>query len=180
MTYRRRLLLAAALIASLGVTAVGVGTTFAASNAAAQEGGVNHLVEAIATRFHVSVTDVQTVFDEERASMEAEHQAKEAEHLAQAVTDGKLTQAQVDLLTAKHEEMEAFMETLKDKTPEERDAAMKTQMDEFKAWADEQGIPKGFFLGEPGKGGPHGPGGMMRGGRGMHGMGSMMRGGDAE
>ncbi len=180
MTYRRRLLLAAALIASLGVTAIGVGTTFAASNAAAQEGGVNHLVEAIATRFHVSVTDVQAVFDEERATMEADRDTREAARLTEAVTAGTLTQAQADLLSAKHAEMSAFMETMKDKTPEERNVAMKAKMDELKTWAAEQGIPEGFFLGEPGKGGPHGPGGMMHGGRGMHGMGGMMHGGEAD
>ena len=137
-----KILTAAALVATLGVTGFGALTSFAAEN---PQGQKHPLVEAIATKFHLNVVDVQAVFDEERAKRQdtrQEHRADfMADHLAQAVKDGKLSQAQADALKAKQAEMQTYMENLKGKTPEERKIAMEAKRTEFETWTKAQGIP---------------------------------------
>ncbi|MDQ7814686.1 MAG: hypothetical protein RDU25_02715 [Patescibacteria group bacterium] len=174
---------------SLAITAVALAgaATLGTSVYAAQTPGVfqdraNGLVQAIATKFNLNATEVQQVFDEQREQHQTEMQAKNEERLnerlKQAVTDGKLTQAQADAITAKHEEMQANMEALKDKTQEERQAAIKTQMESLKQWATDNNIPAGYLpMGfGPGRGGMMGEGhagggrgmGKMRGGQGFN------------
>lgn len=150
--YSRRLIAAAAIIASLGIGAIGIGTTFAAQ--AEPEDGMASLVEAIAEKFDLSVSDVQAVFDEQREQKQAEREAKEAERLAQEVTDGKITQDQADAITAKREEMRDFMESLSTLDNEARREAMKTQREELKQWADDNDIPMFYFRGGPHDGRP--------------------------
>ena len=84
------------------------------------------------------------------------------DRLAQAVKDGKLTQAQADKITAKMAEMKTFMESQKDKTKEERKTAMEAKRDELKKWAEDNDIPEGYMpMGHGGPGGRgHGPEGM--------------------
>lgn len=141
--YSRRLIAAAALIVALGVGAWSVQVTLAAENS---QGEVVTLVEAIAERFDVKVADVQAVFDEHRSEMEAKHAEHREEMLNKAVEDGKITQEQADLIVEKRAEMKEFMESLKDKTDADRKSAMKTEMDEVKAWAEENAIPLHFVL----------------------------------
>ncbi len=88
--------------------------------------------------------------------------------LTQAVTDGKLTQAQADLITAKQAEIKTFLDSLKGKTPAERTAAIATQVTTWKAWAAANNIPDTFFriLEERGLQQGQGSMGGMRGGRG--------------
>jgi len=52
-----------------------------------------------------------------------------------------MTQAQADLLSAKHAEMKTFMASLTDQTMEERHEAMQTKRDEMRQWAQENNIP---------------------------------------
>ncbi len=140
---------------------------------------MNHLANAIASKFNLNPTDVQKVFDEERTQMQAQRQAQGAarvqERLDQAVKDGKLTQAQKDMILAKHVEMQNFMKSLDGKTPVERQAAMKTEMDAVQAWAKTNNIPEEYVMmfGNGGRGLGQGMGkGMGMGkGKGMMGMG---------
>lgn len=91
------------------------------------------------------------------------------EFLTQAVTDGKLTQAQADLITAKHAEIKTFLDSLQGKTAAERTAALTAQVATWKAWASSNNIPDAFFRIPEARGemmkGP-GPMGGQRGGRG--------------
>lgn len=114
-------------------------------NAQSSTSGGTSLVDKIAQKFNLNKSDVQKVFDEDRASHEAERQQKMEERLTQAVKDGKLTQAQADAIKAKLQEMKTFMDSLKDKTEQERRDAMKTKMDELKQWAADNNIPKGYL-----------------------------------
>jgi hypothetical protein len=139
-------------VTALGITTVaGVGLVNA-QGSTTQNG--NSLVDKIAQKFNLNKSDVQKVFDDDRAEHEAKHQQHTEERLTQAVKDGKLIQAQADAIKAKLQEMKTFRDSLKDKTPKERHEAMKTKMDELKQWATQNNIPQEYL--------PHGHG--MRGG----------------
>lgn len=143
-----------AVTATIGVaTFAGVGMASAQSSSSNRDG----LVDKIAQKFNLNKNDVQKVFDEQHAAHEAERQQRMEERLAQAVKDGKLTQAQADAIKSKMAEMKTFKDSLKDKTEQERHDAMKTKMDELKQWADQNNIPKGYFPMGHGMKGGHGP-----------------------
>ena len=182
----KKTLIVAAMVAALGAGAVGVGVTHAAANPDRKETFVSEIVSAIAKKFDLSESDVQAVFDEQaearrdetqekREEMRAKHDEKYDEMLAQAVTDGKLTQAQADSIASKRDEIQSYAESLKDETPEARRADMKAKRDELKVWAKDNGIdekyvrflppPRGMMGGKMMNGGMRG--GMM-GGRGSN------------
>ncbi|HEX3099736.1 MAG TPA: hypothetical protein VHQ41_02065 [Patescibacteria group bacterium] len=172
-------------LAAFALIATGALTTYAyqshaqavpndATTQSSRESGnpMANLVKAIADKFGLSQTDVQQVFDDQHAAIEAQHQQEEAARLSQAVTDGKLTQDQADKITAKRAELESQREanktTFQSQTPAERQAAMKAQMDSLKQWATDNNIPAGYLPFGGGHGGPggfrghegFGPGGM--------------------
>lgn len=144
----KKTLLAAAVIGTLGMGAFGASQAFAAEDATGTK-PVDRLVTAISTKFNLDPTEVQQVFETERAAIRAEHEANFEEsfdgRLAEAVGAGKLTQAQSDAIDAKQDEMKAFRSSLADMTPEEREAAMKEHMAELKEWAKENDIPEQFL-----------------------------------
>ncbi len=145
-----------ALLATFGASAVGVATTFAASSGS-NTSPMQNIVTAIATKFNLNEADVQAVFDAERVAHQAERAEHEAERLTQAVTDGKLTQAQSDAITAKMAEEKAFFESIKDMSDADRKAAFKTHGEEMKAWVTANDIPRQFMpFGRPMHGGREG------------------------
>lgn len=153
-------MLAAAAI-TLGLAAGSAGVAYAASNSQI-DNPMNNLVSAIATKFNLNQADVQQVFDEQHAQMEAQHQQEYKDRLAQAVTDGKLTQEQADKITSKAQELQTQRETNKNdfqnKTETERRAFMKEHLDSLKQWATDNNIPIEYM--KPGFGHGHhgGPG----------------------
>ena len=90
------------------------------------------------------------------------------ERLTQLVSEGKITEAQKQLIVTKMSELVAAraqeMDALKDKTMAERKALMDQKRTELEAWAKANGIDTQYLM-------PFGEGR----GRGGHGMG-MMRG----
>lgn len=162
-TSKKRVLAGSAIIA-LGLVFAGTSSARAA-NANGGTNPMSNLVQAIATKFNLNTSDVQAVFDEQRAQMEKEHEQMFADRLKQAVADGKLTQDQADKITAKKAELEALRTSLSGKTEDEKRAAMKTQVDALKTWATENNIPAEFMM-FGGFGGGHHMGDMK--GRGMH------------
>ncbi len=139
---KKKLVVAAAATA-IGLSAVlGVGLASAQS----QSSGQSTLVDQIAQKFNLNKNDVQKVFDDNRAEHEAKREQNMKARLDQAVKDGKLTQAQEDQILAKLQEMKTFMDSLKDKTPEERHAAMKTKHDELIQWAKDNNIPEQYVV----------------------------------
>ncbi len=169
---------AATLACALALTAASVGITHAATvTNGAQQDPMSSLVAAIAKKFNVSTTDVQSVFDAQRTQMETARQQEATDRITQAVTDGKLTQAQATTLTAKLKEFETFHASLKGKTKEECKAAMDTYMASLKQWAADNNIPTDYLpLGGPGMGGPGGRGPGGQGGPGMNGQGGRGQG----
>jgi len=127
------------------------------------------ITKAIATKFNLSETEVQSVVDEtmtkERESRQAEMKATMETKLSQLVSDGKLTEAQKTALVSKLEERRAAHEaahTATYATEAERKAAMDKVRSDFETWAKEQGIDLSLIQPERGPG--HGRGG-FKGGR---------------
>ncbi|MFH1252766.1 MAG: hypothetical protein V1664_00310 [Candidatus Uhrbacteria bacterium] len=151
MKYSRRLLMAATIIAGLGIGAVGVGTTMAAQVNPGE--GANNLIEAIAEKFDLNLSDVQAVFDEQREQREAKRETRQDERLAQALADGKITQAQADVFAAKLEEIRSFRESLATLDKDARQEAVKAHQAELKQWAEDNGVPMSFLPGHESRGG---------------------------
>jgi polyhydroxyalkanoate synthesis regulator phasin len=127
---------------------VSVGAVYADS-VANNSRPIDSLVTAIATKFNLNTSDVQQVFDENRATAQAQRQTemqqKFADRLSQAVTDGKLTQAQVNLITAKRAELQAQRQNLQNGTPEINRETAKAHIDELKQWATDNNIPMEYL-----------------------------------
>jgi hypothetical protein len=140
-----------------------VGAASAIHAASSTSTSSNNLVQMIADKFHLNASDVQQVFDQHQQTMEANRAQKAKDYLDQAVKDGKITQAQEDLIIAKQAEVRTFMDSLKDKSETDRRAAMKTEMDSLKQWAKDNSIPEQYVHPMGGPGG-HGPRGGMKDG----------------
>ena len=156
----KKSLLVAGVLATAGISSLGA---VSMASAATSSTGQDSLIDKIASKFKLNKDEVKAVFDEDRTTREAEREQKMKDKLAQAVKDGKLTQAQADKITAKMAEMKTFMESLKDKTETERKSAMDTKRDEIKKWIEDNNIPEGYMPMGPGGPGGHG---MMGGPRG--------------
>lgn len=140
-------------LASVGVASIaGIGM----ASAAATTNGQSTLVDKLVAKFHLNKDDVQKVFDEDRASHQAEREQKMKARLDQAVKDSKITQDQEDKLIAKLKEMEsqrsANRDAMKDKTEEERKAAMDKERADFKQWLSDNKIPEDLVPGPMGHG----------------------------
>ncbi len=155
--------LAVALLAGGGAVAVQ-----AAANTTAT--GPSTLITKLAQKFGLKEADVKAVFDEEHAVHMQEMQSKAQARLSQLVTDGKITEAQKQLIVTKMSELAAAraqeMGTLKDKTMAERKALMDQKRTELEAWAKANGIDVQYLM-PFGEGRGHGGlgMGMMRGGK---------------
>lgn len=153
----------ASVLATVSATALGASAVFAAGHGANTQQRMSGLVNALAEKFHVAPADVQAVVDAQHAQTEAQmHQQlmdRIAASLTQAVKDGKITQAQSDLITAKIAEVKALETSLQGKTPAERQAAMKTEMTNLLQWAKDNNLPTQYLM-SFGRGG-------VRGGMGM-------------
>ncbi len=140
----KKQLVAAGIATAIGVTSI---TGIHVANAATTEksdGPMSGLVDAIAAKFSLDKSEVQAVFDEQKAKMQAEREAAVKDEVAKLVTEGKLTQDQADAINAKRAELrterEEGKEARSDQTREERKSEMKTKRAELQAWAEEQGI----------------------------------------
>lgn len=121
------------------------------------------LVQKIAQKFNLSEDDVQAVFDQDQSERETEHQQVIEEKLTQAVTDGKITEAQKQAILTKLSQIKADhqseRDSMKDLTRDERKALMESKRAELEAWAKENNIPTDYLrlFGGRGHGGPVGP-----------------------
>lgn len=137
------------LLTSLAVTAAlittaGVGISYAAESTTENANPMGSLVTAIATKFNLEETEVQAVFNEQRNQMQGQREQVFVDRIAQAVTDGDLTQEQADQLQDKRTAIESLREGLTDATDEDRRAAMKDAMDDLRQWAIDNNIPREY------------------------------------
>jgi len=149
----------------LAVTLLIAGTTYATSFTG-RNNIFNTIANAIANKFNLNVSDVQTVIDDTIVADDQEigkNRPAQIDLLIQAVKDGKLTQVQADLVTAKREEMKTSMKDLKNMTREQMIAAMQTRTDSLKQWATDNGIPEQYIMPFGGLGHGRGEGRGFRG-----------------
>lgn len=152
---RNTFLLAAASVVVLGGTMLGAGNVYAQGSGWG-DGPNSSMAQKLADKFGLNKDEVQAVFDQTHSQMQAERESRQKARLSQLVTDGKITEAQKQLIIAKHEEMEATREThrasMKDATPEQRKATMEAHRASMESWAKENGIDlQNLMMGE-GKG----------------------------
>jgi Skp family chaperone for outer membrane proteins len=162
------------LITIIAVSVIGIGL-FTTTNVMAQDSGngfnrMQSLVAKIADKFGLKIEDVQEVFDQEKKDRQAEMEAKYLERLNTLVSEGKITDAQKQLILNKHNEMknkrQTEMQNMQGKTGEERKALMEAKRSErekerkdLETWATQSGIDVKYLMGGFGKhGGMRGPG----------------------
>lgn len=154
------------IVAAVIATSVGAGM-FATQTAFAQSAAtvtntspMSSLVQRISEKFGLQQADVQAVFDQDKQERQAKREADYTARLDQLVKDGKITEAQKQLIVEKHAELKAkrqtAMQNFKDKTAEERKAAMDVERTSLEEWAKQNNIDMQYLM-------PHGPG-MGRGG----------------
>lgn len=141
-------LFAASLVAALGAGSI-VALPALADEKTSGAAVFQDLAETIAEHFNLDVDEVRSVMKSHHEEMRAERAAHEQERLDQLVEDGVLTSEQADAFAAKREEWKAFMESLKELTPDERREAMEEHRAEVEAWAKEQGIDLSIIFPRP-------------------------------
>lgn len=163
----KKQLMVAGLVAGIttaGLTTAGIASA-ATDTSANTTNPMSSLVDAIASKFNLDKSEVQSVFDEQRTKMTEERETKIKEKVAQLVTDGKITQAQADKINAKRAELQKEREANKDTATSKTRSEMKTEMDakktELKQWAKDNDISTEYLryvMGGPGHHGHGGPG----------------------
>ena len=140
MKKKHKLAIALAIATAVAVTGIGL------SQAQAEDSTKTNLVDKLASRFNLNKDEVQKVFDENRAEVRAQKEQGYLDRLNQAVTDGKLTTQQKDLLVAKHTELQTYMTSLQGKTAAERRTAMDAKRVELEKWATDNNIPRDYLM----------------------------------
>lgn len=126
-------------------TAATVGfSTVTQAQAQGPENGQQGLMQRIAQHFNLNQDEVEQVFAEDRQERQKqrqqEMQQRFEENLSTAVSEGRLTEEQKQAVLAKHQEIQAKMEELKDLDPEERREQVQAVHQEMQDWAEGQGI----------------------------------------
>lgn len=133
---------------------------------------ISSIVQKITDKFGLNKSDVQAVFDQDRADKKTAMKGKSEAQLDQDVKDGKITEAQKQLIISKRKELETTrqnqMQNMQGKSKDEIKAAMEANKATMKAerksledWAKQNGIDVKYLLGGFG----------MHGGPGRNGMG---------
>lgn len=109
------------------------------------------IVQKIADKFGLNVTDVQAVFDQDREEHHAQMQAQYEERLNQAVTDGKITEEQKQLILSKQQELmqqhQQDMQDWQNLSVEERQQQRETHKQELQTWAQQNNIDLAYLFG---------------------------------
>lgn len=131
-------------------------------NAQSATSGYPSIIQKIADKFKLNTADVKAVFDEDRQQHRQQMETLFIQKLDQAVKDGKLTEAQKQLIIVKRQELETSWQTQMQNgsnlTPEQRRTQKQSHMQALKDWATQNGIDIQYLMG-----GPRGHFGMMHG-----------------
>lgn len=145
------------MIIPVAAVAIGVALLLGAKTVSAQTGKPDFhqaLVQKIAQKFGLNQNDVQQVFDEHHAEMKTQMRtqmdAKVEASLTKDVTDGKITEAQKQIILAKYKELadkkQTEFQNMKGMTPEQRKAAMETEKQELLDWAKQNNLDVNYLM----------------------------------
>jgi hypothetical protein len=158
MTKKTILTVAAVSVLSGGLV---VATTAFAQTSASGQNGIPSLVQEIANKFHLNTSDVQSVFDQHRQVAQSKMEANYETYLDNLVKDGKITDAQKQLILNKHNDLIGKKTNFKNMTPAERRAQMQASRQDLQNWAKQNNINLQYLR-------PFGPGMRRFGGFGKH------------
>lgn len=156
-------------VAAITILGGGILTATHVSAETALEGSspMNAMVEKIATRFGLNQDEVQAVFDEQHEEFQAERATEYLARLDELVAAGTITDAQKQLLVAKHSELQEKRESqrgqMHDLSPEERRATMEAERQSLQDWATQNDIDLESVMFGEGRGRGQGPGRGMDG-----------------
>lgn len=145
---KKKTILTAAFVAVLGTGFLTGATAFAQD--AKSDAPMSSLVQKIADKFGLKEADVQAVFDQEKKEHQAKMQQKNEERLSQLVKDGKITDAQKQLILAKSKELvtnrQKNKEKMKNMTADELKATMQSERKALEDWASQNGIDPKYLM----------------------------------
>jgi hypothetical protein len=152
MTKKTLLTVAAVSILSGGV--VVVTNAFAQTTTSGQQ-SVPSLAQEIASKFHLNVSDVQSVFDQHQQEVKSQQESTYDAYLQNLVNTGKITEEQQQLILNKHKQLASQMQSnrqkVKSMTPTERKTQMRAAIQDLKNWAKQNNIALQYLR-------PFGPG----------------------
>lgn len=124
----------------IGLSALGITQVYAQSNG----NPISGLAQAIAQKFNIDPNQVQTTITDYR---QQNKQNNLQSHLNQLVTQGKITQAQEQAIITEISSLKTKynLGSLGTITPQERRQALQNAHNEFKTWAQSQGINLPIF-----------------------------------
>lgn len=103
-----------------------------------------NIVDAMVQKFGLDKTQVQAFVDEfrstERQKMQDFRKAKMEDHLSQLVKNGKLKEAQKQLIVSKMADMQKNRVNYMSLTPDQRKAAMEKEKADLESWAKQNNI----------------------------------------
>ena len=104
-------------------------------------GKVPAIITNLAKKFNLNVSDVQQVFQDTRTQ-------QQNDRLSQLVTDGKITEAQKQLIIDKRTEIESKVADINNKqmTATERADAIQTLRDDLKKWSSDNKIDERYVM----------------------------------
>ncbi len=141
------------LILTIATLVLGAAAVFGITHVYAQSPAptIPSIIQKLADRFGLNVSDVKAVFDADKQERKAAMQTKFETQLTQDVTDGKITAAQKQLILDKRKELEANRQTnfanLQNLTPDQRKAAFTARRQDLEAWAKQNNIDLKYLRG---------------------------------
>lgn len=142
----KKILISALALSIIGVASYGVTKT----NAQNLQSGYTSIIQKLATKFGVKEDDVKAVFDQQRSERQAQMQVNNEARLAKLVTDGKITEAQKQLILAKHKELQDKHANKQSNwytmTREERQTYMQNDKTELETWAKANNIDTQYLM----------------------------------
>lgn len=134
------------------IAVIVIGTVLLVTPAFAETSSTDRtsLIQKIAQKFGIKENELQAVFDEHRQQKHNEMLGRLEDKLNQAVKEGKITEAQKQLILNKHKELaakhQAEMDKWKNMTPQERRQAKESHKTELEDWAEKNGIDLQYFF----------------------------------
>jgi hypothetical protein len=140
----KKVILPMAAITLVGAGVVGIQATQAASG---PNGPSQSLVQDIAKTFNLDPSKVQAVFTAHAQAQASESQTRYQDMLQNAVTNGKLTQAQMAAILAEHNALVSQLQAAQSQSGQAKADAIRAVYQDAKAWAEQNSVAQRWLLG---------------------------------